>query len=679
MTQSEERTNQLDLQEQEFSNSGFNRRQFMGFGAAAAAALILPKSAQANPGILGRGTLLAQASPTCTPPSLTPPSDTSFSQPNVIASKANGTDNYCTLTSTLNVVGKKYSDVGDPNTYVRAFQEDGADETLALSPGPTLCVNPGDLIELTVNNNLNQANNGQGVDPNYCPGTLNRPNCFDDINMHFHGLHVSPISVGTYDQTGATVYLSSADPRVGNGVTLVSSSDDVLYDLKSGNSHLYCPWLPKFHAPGTHWYHAHRHGSTAIQVAGGMVGALIVQEPSGQEILRGAPDVVMIIQEEPQSGPNGTTAQEKLDRGIYEITGGTAGKFRINGVYQPTLNVQQGEIQRWRIINANSTPRAFTFLQLQDSSGNPVAWYRVAVDGITLYGKSLNNSSVKFDSTTNPNGVPFAPGNRVDMLVNLPSTAGTYTLQMVADPNVNASKNQLLATINVGNTTYSKKDELAKLFGDLKKDGIPTAGKPAYLNPITTFQQNQTPIAFQAAGGGAGAGNPGKGNFTIDNGKYDPTNLANIQANLNSSQEWIVANSKGGAPHPLHIHVNPFLVVATATITTDAKNVINNANSTQQQIYDALSGLEWQNNPVGGNGIDPTIWWDSFTIPVGTAYKIRHRFDDYWGNYVLHCHILIHEDQGMMWNVQVNNVQNKGANPCQQLLTPVVTAVATKY
>ena len=688
MTHSKDFTSQPTPQDQESLNSAFNRRQFMGFGAAAAAVLILPKATQANSGILGRGTLLAQGG-TCTSPSLTPPSDTNFFQPAVVASTPNG--DHCTLTRTLNVIGKQYTDQTappNPMTLVRAFQDSQAATTPALSPGPTLCVNPGDDLQLTVNNNLNQANDGQGVDPNYCPGTLNRPNCFDDINMHFHGLHVSPISVGTDDQTGATVYLSSADPRVGNRVTLVSSSDDVLYDLKSGNSHLYCPWLPAFHAPGTHWYHAHRHGSTAIQVAGGMVGALIVQEPADQKICAGAPDVVMIIQEEPQSGLNGTTAQEKLDRGIYERTGGNPGKFRINGVANPTLNVQDGEIQRWRIINANSTPRAFMNLELRanNADGSPnqngalQILYRVAVDGITLYDKSMNAPSVKLTQ------VPFSPGNRVDLLVDFRSSsipAGTYTLWKQKTNLAGAGATQALATIQFGTTAYSNAQQVANSFTTLLNSGIPKTGQPDYLKPIDididTVQQNQTPIAFQAAPGGAGAGNPGRGNFTIDNGKYNPANLANIQADLNKSQEWIVANSNGNAPHPLHIHVNPFLVVATATITTDAKNVINNANSTQQQIYDALSGLEWQNNPVGGNGIDPTIWWDSFTIPVGTAYKIRHRFDDYWGNYVLHCHILIHEDQGMMWNVQVNNVQNKGANPCQQLLTPVGTDVATKY
>ena len=69
--------------------------------------------------------------------------------------------------------------------------------------------------------------------------------------------------------------------------------------------------------------------------------------------------------------------------------------------------------------------------------------------------------------------------------------------------------------------------------------------------------------------------------------------------------------------------------------------------------------------PTGSN----LIWWDVFAIPSGRAaptaansnnvipgyFKMRSRFVDYQGLYVLHCHILIHEDRGMMFRVNVGN------------------------
>jgi FtsP/CotA-like multicopper oxidase with cupredoxin domain len=49
----------------------------------------------------------------------------------------------------------------------------------------------------------------------------------------------------------------------------------------------------------------------------------------------------------------------------------------------------------------------------------------------------------------------------------------------------------------------------------------------------------------------------------------------------------------------------------------------------------------------------PWVWWDNFGIPPGGYVKILTRFADFTGMYVLHCHILGHEDRGMMQLVQV--------------------------
>ena len=671
MTESKESTNKPNAPEQESDQSVLNRRQFIGFGAsAAAAALAFPKAAQAyvefpgmphkERGVTQKYTPTPPAPPTPptipTPPSpsLTPPSDTSFVQPNVIASKVNGNNNYGTLSSSLNIVKKDYTDLTTdptPMTYVRGFNQvdPPVSATQVLAPGPTLCVNPGDEIQLQITNKL-----PNDIGSTYCPGDetrMNQPNCFNTINMHFHGLHVSPISL----KSDGTPISAGKDPSVPR------SSDDVLYELKpDNNTHAYCPWLPAFHAPGTHWYHAHRHGSTAIQVAGGMVGALIVKEPPGQEICLGAPDVVMIIQEEPQSNGNGT-AQENLDLGIYTRPGISAsGTFRVNGNKNPTLNLKKDEIQRWRIINGNSTPRSFMKLELRagtSEDGALQALYRIAVDGITLYGKSMKFPPVKLET------IPFAPGNRVDLLINLePNTTGisTYTLWKVIDSDLVSlqmagnSPPEPLVTINVDNeTTFANATKVKASFQKLLSNGIPTTGIPAYLNPIPTVdQENTTPVVFQAS---RNAG------FRISNTKYT-SSVKNIEAELNSTQEWIVANAQGGATHPFHIHVNPFLIVASA----DISNVTIANTDTNQEIYDKLTA-----NNVQWNDQDDGIWWDTFSIAPGKAYKIRHRFDDYWGTYVLHCHVLIHEDQGMMWNVKIKNVDGKGANPCQQLLNPI--------
>lgn len=761
MTESKQQTNKLNVseQEQESSPAKLNRRQFIGFGASAAAtaALAFPKSAQAvykgMPGMPPKARGVAQNSKIILPtiPQLNPPSDSSFYQPDVISS-LKLSDNYGTLESSLDIAMETYP--SGSSTYIRRFNvtevSDAAfqtkDTNFIFKPGPTLCVNPGDKISLNVTNTL-------PTESNYCPpngnpkslippvtGVGNTPGCFNTTNLHFHGLHVSPLSV---DINGSPV--SAGDPppsgrklartAPGGMDHIAKSSDDVLYVLGANNqTNEYCPWLPAFHAPGTHWYHSHHHGSTALQVADGLVGALIIKEPEGQEVCPGAPDVVMLMQEQPEPLTNEDeyvvrlTAQDKLDRGVYERTGNATdsnknnigGTYLINGVENPTLNLKKGEIQRWRMINASATPRAFTLLQLTlddgtpfipgepgkpdtpATPGTPVPWYRIAIDGITLYGKQMNDPSVLFAAGSD--GVPFAPGNRVDFLVDLPP--GMYKLWKLKDKNNStASKkagDQVLATIKVKDGEegeYEHKVQVAASFSKLFRYGIPTEGKPEYLRDMPVYGDNdgitfnETPVVFQVSNltPENQLTTAGRGDFRITNSKFNPNNLANIEADLGSTQEWIVANvtSAKSAAHPFHIHVNPFKVVAIAEIpgagqpseppSSDLNGLTvpkgtgptDSSVASQQAMYNTLTNLSWEPTSTAANGIDPDIWWDTFTIPKDTAVKIRHRFDDYWGTYVLHCHILIHEDQGMMWAVKVNNVDDKGANPCVQLETPV--------
>ena len=81
-----------------------------------------------------------------------------------------------------------------------------------------------------------------------------------------------------------------------------------------------------------------------------------------------------------------------------------------------------------------------------------------------------------------------------------------------------------------------------------------------------------------------------------------------------------------GAAHPFHIHINPFQVV---------------------EILDPAKSP----NPV--RLPRPWVWWDNFAIPPGGYFKMLTRFVDFTGKFVLHCHILDHEDRGMMQLVQV--------------------------
>ena len=104
--------------------------------------------------------------------------------------------------------------------------------------------------------------------------------------------------------------------------------------------------------------------------------------------------------------------------------------------------------------------------------------------------------------------------------------------------------------------------------------------------------------------------------FFINGTQFNP-NVVNVRVPLGSTEEWTLVNDTQEA-HPFHIHVNPFEVMSV-------NGVPYHANSLQ----------------------------DVVALPAGGTVVIRQTFADFTGTFVFHCHILAHEDMGMMQVIQV--------------------------
>ncbi|HJP93684.1 MAG TPA: multicopper oxidase domain-containing protein [Pyrinomonadaceae bacterium] len=488
-------------------------------------------------------------------------------------------------------------------------------------PGPSLYVDPGTLINLNLKNNLNLMPPFSGDN---CPAnhhlTPPKPACFQHTNLHVHGLQVSPCSLDMNGKKHCGFY--DID---GKNPPLKCSSDDVLVDIFPGQSNQYCIWLPDMHAPGTNWYHSHLHGASAYQVSGGMAGAIIIREPPEGQIVRSDLDKVFVLQE---ILPNPTPFPPFPP--IY----GSPGNFPpgsqtfVNGLCRPTLKMNAGQNMRFRFINIGASPVTLMKLRLVKTNGcintvpppssNDQIMWLMAIDGLSFYG--INPQPVRYHLMGN--------GNRADFLINL--QPGTYTLvkdryplASVLDPTSTnftlASKTEVLMYFDVQASPYQ--EQIPKV--------IP-GKKPAYLNPIWNVDTvRQQPVQFQ---------NPGAGKFQIDNNYYDLNTP--IQVKLNTAEQWTLQNVNGGNTHPFHVHLNPFQILGIAFD-------FEVSDADLQQF-----GLK-RMDPK-----DPCTWpfWDTVPLPATSTQKqlqIRSRFLIYDGEYVTHCHILVHEDVGMMINVQL--------------------------
>ncbi|HYI13369.1 MAG TPA: multicopper oxidase domain-containing protein [Thermoanaerobaculia bacterium] len=506
-------------------------------------------------------------------------------------------------------------------------------------------------------------------------------------------------------------------------------------------------------APGTHWYHAHKHGSTTINVLNGMTGAFIIEgeyddainafygDAGGVKWTRSASAKTMVIQQ------LGTAPGLLIGGG-----GGPGPAFSVNGALQPTLEMAGGSVQMWRI--ANTSGRGGVYFP---APATGLQWKQLAQDGVQF-------NAANYGSSSNLNR-PFllASGNRADLLVKAPAYVanGNNTYPVLVYNTVDQSdrppwKPAVAAATLL--TVVVTSDGPAMQF-------MPNAPAfPAFLSDIPDSEVTGTKI-ITFASSAIPPGPPPASKQTIDNKPFDGE--LGVVVGLNKAEEWKILNATyppatgNQISHPFHIHINPFQVtelfdpnavasttngagtvtvtMATPTATSStvtgtgtsftkdfqvgdwiwingsgtgggamAPGMVLSVDSDTSLTMDAVPGNklpvttpstyvaavpQYTINPVNPrvgqcvlNPNDPRswkpcsatvpatnrIWWDVFPIPSGRTFvdaagktvvqipgyfKMRSRFVDYSGYYVIHCHILAHEDRGMMTVVQVAPLQ----------------------
>jgi len=417
-------------------------------------------------------------------------------------------------------------------------------------------------------------------------------------------------------------------------------------------------------SPGTFWYHAHKHGSTAINVANGMTGAFIIEGQYDDDLNK-------------FYGPGWTRTQPVLvinqlgvTPNLERVGPGRIDKgpdFSVNGRLQPHIKMYPGEVQMWRIINTSGRSGAF-FAGPPKSDPTAKAvdpakdfeWKQLAQDGVQFfdsnYQKSLNKSFL------------MAAGNRVDLLIQAPTQPTGKSFDVLVKPAV--AKTDLASAFPVPLITIDIEGS-----GPAMQFIKQAPGFPKDLDDITDDEiQGTKSIVFSSLGPGSSI------QHTINGEQYNGE-VGEVVL-LNKVEEWTIRNTTTftGIDHPFHIHINPFQVTEVfdpnETITDPSTNqplpkyVFDPTQKTLpgQCVLDPNDPDTWK--PCVKNREPHRIWYDVFPIPSGLQisrfgrnvvvpgyFKMRSRFVDYPGLFVMHCHILAHEDRGMMMVVEVRPLQ----------------------
>lgn len=344
---------------------------------------------------------------------------------------------------------------------------------------------------------------------------------------------------------------------------------------------------------GMYWYHPHPHGHTAKQAYLGLAGVFIVRDAEEQSLNlpSGEFEVPLVIQDKRVFPDYALDYSPNMG----EIMTGYMGQYiTVNGVYSPYINVKTRNY-RFRVLNG-SNARIYNL-----ALSNGASFTVIGADGGLLVSPQTVSSLL------------LGPGERADLLVNFSSYSIGTELFLVNK------------TFSAGAAQGTQEFKIIKF--NVTQNETDTFSLPGTLSVINTIPESsaiKTRIFDISNAGMGGAGHEGmtmKGMHRINNKIYDKNRIdETIQAG--STEIWVFDNSLGDEPHPMHIH------------------------GLQFQILDRTGGRNSLLSTESG-------WKDTVMLLPGEKVRVIMTFGQNKGKYVLHCHNLEHEDDGMMLQFEI--------------------------
>jgi FtsP/CotA-like multicopper oxidase with cupredoxin domain len=391
----------------------------------------------------------------------------------------------------------------------------------------------------------------------------------------------------------------------GLSVSPNSPQDDVIGMMaRPGRTLHYSVEIPRDHPPGLFWYHTHPHGESHRQALDGMSGAIVIE---GME--RYVPDVarlrerVMVVRGRSiEHDPNAAKLMRAVEippKGCGGEAGAVEEIFTVNGVVRPRIEIAPNERQFWRVVNAS----ADRYLDLQ--LGERVLEI-VALDGMPLAYHDPKHPTRVTDHLL------LAPAGRLEAIVTGPPPGAHESLRTVCvntgpdgDPNPEMVLADLVQPSSAQPSPHKTDAQPTRQKAHAIDERAPLY-KPIDVEPLKQAAPDFTVIFTEDKKG-----------FYINGRKYAPDASPMISARVGTYQHWRILN-RTAELHPFHIHQVHFLAYAE-----------------------------------NGVPLAHPEWLDTVNVPYGGSVDVILDFTDpiIKGMSVFHCHLLNHEDKGMMAKV----------------------------
>jgi FtsP/CotA-like multicopper oxidase with cupredoxin domain len=479
---------------------------------------------------------------------------------------------------------------------------------------PTLHVRPGDTLNITVTNNTPAQPFGEVFNPPNCGDTTVQeaqpPNGIQSVgssvNIHFHGTNVTP-------QCG------------GDNVTKTL--------INSGSTFQYSFTIPSDEPPGLYWYHPHVHGLAERDLLGGATGALIVSGIANvQPAVQGLRQRLLIVRDQPtifgagnESAGNCGNGIPFQDLSVNYVPIVSAKQTNGTVTFTPgVLQVQSGSTEFWRVVNSS----ADTILDLQVLyDGVPQTLQIVGIDAVPV------NSQ---DGTQPGQLIPVThfrvpPAARVEFLVSAPApsvqVAQLVTNNINTGPQGDCDPTRALFNISLtqGDGELDSQEVVPKSTGldttrqrfggaQLSEGSVSRTLQFSEIQPTQFFitVAGQTPMVF------------------------DNNNPPAIVTTQGSMEKWTVQNL-AQENHEFHMHQIHFKVLSQDNFQINGSTPAPGING---QFLDMVE----------------VPFWDNVNNPSGPVPDVQLLMDFRGmdiGDFVYHCHILSHEDLGMMAIIRV--------------------------
>jgi FtsP/CotA-like multicopper oxidase with cupredoxin domain len=466
---------------------------------------------------------------------------------------------------------------------------------------PTLYVKPGDTLDINLRNLLPppaRPIDGMVMDAKKVCGDATMTTA--SVNMHFHGTNTTP----------------------------TCHSDEVIHTLVNpGELFHYHIQFPTSEPPGLYWYHPHVHGQSEAAVLAGATGAIVVDGIEKlQPAVAGLPERVLVMRDQIVPGlptPGGKIPSWDLSLNYVPIS--------YPDETPAVIQVKPGRREFWRVVNAGADTISDLVLKY-DGVDQPMQV--VALDGVptgsqdgTGTGKAVWMKHIllppagraEFIITTPTTSVKQAvfTSNRVDVgpAGDNDPTRTMAILQLQKSETKDADTAALMPTLAANSVAR------AQLFDGLDSAKVDTQRR-LYFSEVFEDRpakpgdkhRDDGPIQFYIT------------EFGHKPKLFSPDNPPAIVTTQGSVEEWTIEN-RTEEDHAFHIHQIHFKLM-------DRDGVV--LPPAQQQYLDTVVIPYWK-----GRGPYPSV-----TVLMDFRGKIT-------GDFVYHCHILEHEDGGMMATIRV--------------------------